>query len=109
MPRLPPRFSSSMRKLLPISLALALAALSAAAADAPPILTHVFLSPVYTIDKKYRSMEGPGSTESIYLGDQQNPELLWVVGVKTEMVGEDGKTPQLPELMCHVNVDVDST
>ena len=98
-----------MRKLLVFSLALASVTLSAAAADAPPIQTQVFLSRVYTIDKKYRSMEGPGSMEAVYIGDQQAPELLWIVGVKTEMVGEDGKTPQLPELMCHVNVDLDST
>ena len=65
------------------------------------------LSEVYTIDKKYRSMEGPGSTKAVYLGDRERPELLWLVGVKTEMVGADGKSPQLPELMCHVNVDYD--
>jgi cyclophilin family peptidyl-prolyl cis-trans isomerase len=98
-----------MRKLLPVSLALAFIALSAAADDAPLVRSYVYLSPTYTIDKKYRSMEGPGSTESIYIDAQQDPpELLWIVGVKTEMVGEDGQTPQLPELMCHVNVDLDS-
>jgi cyclophilin family peptidyl-prolyl cis-trans isomerase len=98
-----------MSKLLPVSLALAFVALSAVAGDAPLVRTYVYLSPTYTIDKKYRSMEGPGSTESIYIDAQQDPpELLWVVGVKTEMVGEDGETPQLPELMCHVNVDLDS-
>ena len=69
--------------------------------------TQQFLSKVYTIDKKYRSMEGPASVERITLGDPAKPELLWIVGIKTEMVGEDGKTPQLPELMCHVNVDLD--
>lgn len=70
--------------------------------------TQQFLSKVYTIDKKYRSMEGPGSIQRISLGDPNQAELLWIVGVKTEMVGEDGKTPQLPELMCHVNVDLDT-
>src|ERR1043166_9605488 len=94
-----------MRKLLPVSLALAFIALSAAADDAPLVRTYVYLSPTYTIDKKYRSMEGPGSTESIYIDAQQDPpELLWIVGVKTEMVGEDGETPQLPELMCPIKV-----
>jgi|GEM_PF-660568 len=94
-----------MRKLLAIgSFALAL---SAAAADAP-VITQQFLSPVYTIDKIYRSMEGPGNLDRIYLGDPKSPELLWIVSVKTEMVGEDGKTPQLAELMCHVNVDLDT-
>ncbi|HEY2092446.1 MAG TPA: peptidylprolyl isomerase [Thermoanaerobaculia bacterium] len=99
-----------MRKLIPFALAAAFIALSAVADDAPLVRTYVYLSPTYTIDKKYRSMEGPGSTESIYIDAQQEPpELLWIVGVKTEMVGEDGETPQLPELMCHVNVDLDAT
>jgi cyclophilin family peptidyl-prolyl cis-trans isomerase len=98
-----------MRKLLPVSLALAFITLSAAADDAPLVRSYVYLSPTYTIDKKYRSMEGPGSTDSIYIDAQQDPpELLWIVGVKTEMVAEDGETPQLPELMCHVNVDLDA-
>ncbi|HXA16488.1 MAG TPA: hypothetical protein VN380_05825 [Thermoanaerobaculia bacterium] len=67
-----------------------------------------FLSPVYNIDKIYHSMEGPSSMERIFLGDPSAPaELLWVTGIRTEMVDADGKTPQLPELMCHVNVDLD--
>ena len=99
----------TMRKLLPVSLALAFLALSAFADEASLVRTYVYLSPTYTIDKKYRSMEGPGSTEAIYIDAQQEPpELLWIVGVKTEMVNEDGETPQLPELMCHVNVDLDA-
>ncbi|HEY2830568.1 MAG TPA: peptidylprolyl isomerase [Thermoanaerobaculia bacterium] len=98
-----------MRTLLPVSLALAFVALSAVADDAPLVRAYVYLSPTYTIDKKYRSMEGPGSTDSIYIDAQKDPpELLWITGVKTEMVAEDGRTPQLPELMCHVNVDLDS-
>ncbi|HXH38484.1 MAG TPA: hypothetical protein VNN08_07640, partial [Thermoanaerobaculia bacterium] len=87
----------------------AVIALSAAAAlAAPPGLTRQFVSPVYTIDKIYHSMEGPSSVERIYLGDPNGPaELLWVTGIRTEMVDADGTSPQLPELMCHVNVDLD--
>jgi hypothetical protein len=66
------------------------------------------LSDVYTIDRKYRSMEGPSSVQKVYLGNQTTPELLWITGIRTEMVGEDGINPQLPELMCHVNVDLDA-
>jgi len=66
------------------------------------------LSKVYTIDRKYRSMEGPSSVEKVYLGNTTRPELLWITGIRTEMVAEDGTTPQLPELMCHVNVDLDA-
>ncbi len=67
-----------------------------------------FLSKVYTIDRKYRSMEGPSSVQKVYVGNSSQPELLWITGVRTEMVAEDGTTPQLPELMCHVNVDLDA-
>src|SRR6266852_7011109 len=66
------------------------------------------LSKVYTIDRKYRSMEGPSSLQKIVLGSSATPELLWITGIRTEMVAEDGTTPQLPELMCHVNVDLDT-
>lgn len=91
-------------KRIPLFLGLLLALPLGAA----QIETKQVLSKTYTIDRKYRSMEGPASNDRIYLGDPSKPELLWIVGVKTEMVGEDGKTPQLPELMCHVNVDLDA-
>src|SRR5438552_18169078 len=96
-----------MRQLIAVVLASLAFALAAGAAEAP-VKTQEFLSPVYTINKIYRSMEGPGNLDRIYLGDPKNPELIWIISVKTEMVGEDGKTPQLPELMCHVNVDLDT-
>jgi hypothetical protein len=66
------------------------------------------LSKVYTIDRKYRSMEGPSSLQKVFFGGSATPELLWITGIRTEMVAEDGTTPQLPELMCHVNVDLDT-
>ncbi|MEA2343600.1 MAG: hypothetical protein QOF63_1769 [Thermoanaerobaculia bacterium] len=94
-----------MNRLLLAAIAI-LAAASALAAPAEQ--SKQFLSPVYTIDKIYHSMEGPSSVERIYLGDPSAPsELLWVTGIRTEMVDADGTTPQLPELMCHVNVDLD--
>ncbi|MDP9362183.1 MAG: hypothetical protein M3P29_12120 [Acidobacteriota bacterium] len=87
-----------------------IAILTAAAplAAAPAGQSKQFISPVYTIDKIYHSMEGPSSVERITLGDPNGTaELLWVTGIRTEMVDADGTTPQLPELMCHVNVDLD--
>ena len=81
---------------------------AAATLAAPAEQSKQFISTVYTIDKIYHSMEGPSSMERIYLGDPNGPaELLWVTGIRTEMVDADGKSPQLPELMCHVNVDLD--
>lgn len=98
-------FCRGMKRLMLFVLTF-LAATSAAAAGAP-VRHYQFLSDVYEIDKKYRSMEGPASVRKIYLLEGP-PELLWVTGVKTEMVKEDGETPQLPELMCHVNVDIEA-
>lgn len=65
------------------------------------------LSSVYPIEKKYKSMEGPSGIQTVYLGDPSKPELVWLTGMRTEVVGEDGHTPALPELMCHVNIDID--
>jgi len=94
-----------MKRLLLATIAI-LAAASVFAAPAEQ--SKQFISPIYTIDKIYHSMEGPSSVERIYLGDPNAPaELLWVTGIRTEMVDADGTTPQLPELMCHVNVDLD--
>jgi len=65
------------------------------------------LSDIYRIEKKYRSMEGPAGINTVYLGDQERPELIWVTGIKTEVVNQDGKTLAPQELMCHVNVEID--
>jgi cyclophilin family peptidyl-prolyl cis-trans isomerase len=67
----------------------------------------VVFSEAYTIDRKYKSMEGPFSTRNVHLVDSAEPELIWLLGVETVMVGEDGETLTLPEFMCHVNVDID--
>ena len=93
-----------MNLLLPVLLAATIAP------PPSPSQTYRVLSQTYTIDKKYRSMEGPASVQRIRLGDPAKPvELLWITGVRTEMMAEDGATPQLPELMCHVNIDLDPT
>lgn len=92
-----------MNLILPFLLAVTIAP------SGTPTLNYRVLSQVYTIDKKYRSMEGPSSVQKINLGDKRNPELLWITGIRTEMVNENGTTPQLAELMCHVNVDLDPT
>src|SRR5438067_9684036 len=70
--------------------------------------TQQVLSQAYTIDKKYRSMEGPSSVITVHLGDQAKPELVWLTGIKTEVVGEDGQAAAPQEMMCHLNVELDS-
>jgi hypothetical protein len=65
------------------------------------------LSKVYPIVKKYKSMEGPSGIQTIYLGDRGKPELLWLTAIKTEVVDARGRKLMSPELMCHMNVDID--
>lgn len=66
------------------------------------------LSTTYTIDRLYKSMQGPQSTEKILLGKTiETPELLWITGYRANMVGFDGHTPQSQEFMCHSNLDID--
>jgi len=66
-----------------------------------------FLSPVYTVDKIYRSMQGPMTTQPVHLPVSGNsPELLWVTGYDAVMVGVDGKEPASQEFMCHSNLDM---
>jgi len=73
--------------------------------QAPAIRTRQFLSPVYDIDRKYRSEEGPWSRQTVSLGEGAKRELLWITGIRTELVGADEKTPVLPEFMCHVSLN----
>lgn len=70
--------------------------------------TQQVLSQTYTIDKKYRSMEGPGSIITVHLGDQDKPEIVWLTGIKTEVVGADGQAAAPQEMMCHLNVELDA-
>ena len=48
------------------------------------------LSPLYTVDREYRSMTGPWSTRTVQLGSAD--ELVWVLGYSATMAGPDGIT-----------------
>lgn len=65
------------------------------------------LSPVYTVDKKYKSMMGPQSTTEVALGDPAKKELVWITGYRANMVGADGNSSMPQEFMCHSNLDLD--
>ena len=93
-----------LRSLLAL-LALALLAPSATATDASRSME--VLSKVYAVDRKYRSMEGPMSTQTVHLAKTPLPELLWITGYRAVMVGKDGKAPMSQEFMCHSNLDID--
>ena len=86
--------------------ACALAAPARAETLPPNVRSATFLSPAYTVDKKYPSMLGPQSTQLIHVADFEKPELIWVVGYKAEMVAPDGETLLSQEFMCHSNLDI---
>jgi hypothetical protein len=63
------------------------------------------VSPLYVVDREYRSMTGPWSTRSVQLG--RPDEVFWVLGYSAVMAGPDGSTPASQEFMCHSNLDFD--
>ena len=64
-------------------------------------------SDTYTIDRKYKSMEGPSSRRTVALVQSEHPELLWITGYRAIVVEEDKVTPTLQDFMCHSNLDID--
>lgn len=96
--------------LLAAALAVTAATLDRAPAppfDAEDLREKVLLSPVYTVDRIYRSMMGPSNTESFRLGEEGDDAIYWITGYEATMVGADGETPQLQDFMCHSNLDID--
>ncbi|MCU1350110.1 MAG: hypothetical protein JWO56_3140, partial [Acidobacteria bacterium] len=81
----------------------------AATENGAPLHRREILSPIYTIDKIYKSMEGPYELQTITLEPDAKPELLWVKSVHVDIVNEDGKTAAPSEFMCHMNLDLDSS
>lgn len=75
--------------------------------------TYQVASPLFEIDRIYRSMEGPLAAKEFYLApnllalacEVMAPELLWITGYKVELLDEHGK-PMPDEFMCHNNVNL---
>jgi hypothetical protein len=65
------------------------------------------VSPIYEVDRIYKSMTGPWSNREIRLLDSDTPELVWITGCHVEMVGPDGVTHMPEQFMCHTNLDFD--
>lgn len=97
----------SRRRWLAAGALLAAFVLPSVAQTDPTVHERVVLSDVYDVDKLYKSMQGPYSSQSVSLEDTLFPELLWIVGYEARMVGADGATPLSQEFMCHSNLDVD--
>ncbi len=101
-----------MRPFHPLAAALALSAPAVALQtiehqQVTRVRTLTTLSPVYTVDREYKSMKGPTSTQTIAFPEFDPPELLWITGLKAVMVAEDGETRMPQEFMCHTNLDFD--
>jgi len=69
------------------------------------VYTKEILSPLYHIDKKYRSMMGPDALQKMPLLDSEEPELVWIVGYQTTVMDDKGEEAS-PEFMCHANLDI---
>jgi hypothetical protein len=89
-----------------VAIAFGIASVPAVAGDVP-VRKIETLSPVYTIDREYRSMTGPSSVQELTFPEAATPELLWVTGFETTMVAADGVTEMPDEFMCHANLDFD--
>jgi hypothetical protein len=72
----------------------------------PEVRSLDVLSKTYLVDRKYKSMLGPESTQPVFLSQAEPPEVLWVTGFRAVMVGADGATPASQEFMCHSNLDL---
>ncbi|MCF3648181.1 hypothetical protein [Synoicihabitans lomoniglobus] len=67
----------------------------------------VILAPVFTLDQIHRSMMGPSAMQQFILSETEEPELLWLVSYRAEMVNADGSALLPQEYMCHSNLDID--
>lgn len=76
-------------------------------ASGSPEKEYTIISPVYHVDRIYRSMKGPSSVNDFKFPGVTDDEMIWITGFKAVMVGEDGKTPVSQEFMCHSNLDID--
>jgi hypothetical protein len=69
-----------------------------------PLYRKELVSPVYTIDRIYKSMQGPASSIEFSMDTDGEPELLWVVGYSARMTNADGTASMSNEFMCHSNM-----
>jgi len=100
---------ASDHRILRIAAGIVLAsvAVGAAVAEAPPVVQRKeFLTPVFLIAEKYKSMQGPSQSKRVTLLDSPVRELLWVTGFETTIVDAAGTTPLPQELLCHSSFDI---
>jgi len=75
-------------------------------AGGAPVYRMQIQSPAYTIDKIYKSMQGPSTIEQARLGgDSEVEELVWMTGYKAEVTDAAGEEVISAEFMCHSAMD----
>ncbi|MDJ0849048.1 MAG: hypothetical protein QNK04_11775 [Myxococcota bacterium] len=74
-----------------------------------PLYRREIVFPVHTVDRIYKSMQGPFNQRLMRLGFAKEQELLWVTGYRSMIMEPDGVTEASREFMCHSNMSfVDS-
>ena len=63
------------------------------------------LSAVQTVDRTYKSMQGPLDRRILPILADQPDQAIWVTACRVQMVAEDGVTPISDRFTCHTNVD----
>jgi probable phosphoglycerate mutase len=74
--------------------------------DGAPLYRKSVLTPVFVVDRVYRSMQGPLTVHRFEIDPAAPSELLWVTGYDAVMVGADGERPVSQEFMCHSNLSI---
>ncbi|MGI9533862.1 MAG: hypothetical protein ACR2NW_02830 [Thermodesulfobacteriota bacterium] len=67
---------------------------------------YTIISPLYNVDKVYKSMKGPYSTSKFRIPGVRSDEIIWITGFKAVMVGKNPSVKMSQEFMCHSNLDI---
>ena len=66
------------------------------------------ISQPYTLDKIYMSMTGPSGNHPVTcLLPKAKPQLVWLTGLRTEVLDADNRDTISPEFCCHANLTFD--
>ena len=71
--------------------------------------TKEILSDPVTIHQRYHfnTTAWPGEMQYVVLSDSEQPELLWITGMRLELVGPDGRTPVSGEFVRSSSLLID--
>lgn len=84
---------------------LAVAGLLVQTSAAQKIHNKELQSPVFRIDKIYKSMQGPSAVQAFQLEETTNRELLWIVGYEAIVIEPETGEKISQEFLCHSNLD----